>query len=45
MIGFCIFLAGNFRVVLAEPVFVLVRRPFAEDLTFKSVEGRDDSDF
>ena len=35
----CIFLAGNFRVVLAEPVFMLVRRPFAEGRTSKSVEG------
>ncbi len=40
MIGFCIFLAGNFRLVPAEPVFVLVRRPFAENRTSQSVEGR-----
>ena len=39
MIRFCIFLAGNSRVVLAEPVFMLVRRPFAEGRTSKSVEG------
>ena len=39
MIGFCIFLAGNSRVVLAEQVFVLVRRPFAENRISKSVEG------
>ena len=38
MIRFCIFLAGNFWAVLAEPVFVGVRRPFAENRTSQSVE-------